>query len=102
MNYELAKALKEAGFPKSLCSAYSDKSPAPEDDGRMLQCSTLSEFIEACGEQFDRLIRLQNDPVPWAAYAFCPDSERDCCSVATTPEEAVARLWLALHKKGDK
>ena len=56
----------------------------------------LEELIEACGEQFDRLVAYHNKGA-WNAI-----SEKDSdgffkSASGKTPTEAVARLWLALH-----
>ena len=52
---------------------------------------TLSELIEACGENFGSLDK-QHDG--WLASA---NFDQSC--FAKTPAEAVARLWLALQKR---
>lgn len=102
MNYELAKKLKDAGFPqKSRIGSILTKNDAPpqtEDD--YAYPPTLSELIEACGDDFGF---LQAANVPnihkriiggWAAGAYGTDEP---ISVYETPEEAVANLWLALN-----
>ena len=81
MTYELAKQLKDAGFPQ-------DYNPQPagwggaDDDTHN---PTLEELILACADDFVILVRdrLGN----WYA-----ESE-----IGSTPTEAVAKLWLALH-----
>lgn len=86
MNYELAKQLKDAGFPLKWSlvpgEVYTREAHVP----------TLSELIEACGLGFYTLINNLNSK--WSAV-------RDDRShyVGTTPEEAVAKLWLALNNK---
>lgn len=101
INYELAKELKEAGFKMQKL-----------DDWNMVECPfrwghfmhsdgipyifpTLSELIEACG---DNLYALYNHVSSWQAYSNSDlwDTE---ISEGETPEEAVARLWLILNKK---
>jgi len=100
VKYELAKELKDAGFPQffsegmsyydkkgtfveSACSEYND------DQDWNIRVPTLSELIEACGDGFEKLhlaggkFHAVGDGVIWG--------------VEDTPEEAVARLWLALH-----
>jgi hypothetical protein len=94
MNYELAKQLKDAGFPFK----YVGISNVPKDNGVVFidrqeayEYPTLSELIEACGEDFRCLIKdgkdgwcVQGDNFQWKDK---------------TPEEAVAKLWLELNKK---
>lgn len=103
MNYELAKQLKDVGFPQ----------PHPLIgtleifNGEQIYIPTLSELIEVCGRDFSEL-RYSNkkhhglDEI-WRAYALIPGDinagrERPR-GTGSTPEEAVARLWLTLHNK---
>ena len=84
MDYELAKALKDAGFPQSGDSQlwFSD-----------VYIPTLSEIIEACGEDFGSLTKVVYDSVDkWE----CRDRTGYIEIVEHTPEEAVAKLWLEL------
>ncbi len=137
MNYELAKQLKEAGFPQIRPNSISKEvnpfsliypegqvwfegwpmRPAPDHspnaihiDDTELKClvgayaPTLSELIAACGPAFSELIKLTDtkEPQKWAAVVYpceeCVISEiHEACGA--TPEEAVARLYIALHGK---
>lgn len=89
MTYELAKELKDAGFPQNM----------PQMDGWPCK-PTLSELIEECGKAMYGMYRAD---VLWHATGgkdvdddrFMITFEED----GSTPEEAVARLWLALNKK---
>lgn len=92
MNYELAQKLNQAGFPQELGN---------DKVNRFMDCSgeyakggtrnpTLSELIEACGRDFESLDRGDNQ-LPWVS---CTKAQ---CYGGVTPEEAVARLWLALN-----
>lgn len=126
MNYELAKKLKDAGFMQPDLDYTGQKFLMRENaDGRegeydpvndrtmwigffspkyveenidlVVYVPTLSELIEACGEDFDRLM-LKNGA--WAAYATIekyrvPGFILHWCN---TPEEAVANLYLELNK----
>lgn len=71
------------------------KFPAPKN------ISTPSELIEACGEHFHSLKLLSNGN--WRCYGgIIPrvnDSDWGYARSGSTPEEAVANLWLALNKK---
>jgi hypothetical protein len=93
MNYELAKELEEAGFqqggegswtfpPEKLVSRQADRVYIP----------TLSELIEACGN-VDLEVRTGHS---CAGQLVKMDIVK---GQGSTPEEAVARLWLALNKK---
>jgi len=99
MNYELAKQLKDAGFPQRDADWYtSDGQWIPENEREYIP--TLSELIEACGEHFYGLLRGVGDG--WQAgeswnYDFF-DLNKTICD-GSTPEEAVAKLWLELNKK---
>lgn len=110
MTYELAQQLKDAGFKcehrfddktRSFCLKcpfYEDYQPyvGPEREGMAEMCyPTLSELIEACGENFYALWRSKNE---WRAshkIGVLGDQDHEAGS---TPEEAVAKLWLALNK----
>jgi hypothetical protein len=105
MNYELAKELKDAGFPIKghsedhdggfcyICYATSEQLQQP--------CvPTLSELIEECG--IFRVLELQSkENSAWYAGAgsWSDAFGYEFAGRGVTPEEAVARLWLALNKK---
>lgn len=88
MNYDLAKELKDAGFPQIESEA-----PTGIGDGKGNACRlpTLSELIEACGDSFHALGHIGKE---WQAVANNGLMRNE----AKTPEEAVARLWLVLNK----
>lgn len=102
MNYELAKQLKEAGFPQ----------PNPLEEGKHFAygptidggatglstsdmapfyCPTLEELIDACGE-FDLKIRKESTEARKLHTGLLKIK-------GAIPVEAVANLWLALNKK---
>jgi hypothetical protein len=93
MDYELARELKEAGYPLSL------------DDWGLegyYHPPNLSELIEACGGV---LLWGCKPHGYYASKQFCPVEHPNMESVieadaeGATPEEAVARLWVALNEK---
>lgn len=100
MNYELAKKLKDAGFPQVgkgkliwfETQDLLDKYP----DEEQFYIPTLSELIEACNNDASEFIlrRRVFDIEDWMA-----SKETGICVVAPSPEEAVANLWLELNKK---
>ncbi len=115
MNYELARELKDAGWPQWLresvrtCFYYNefgtlmfwpwgDQEP---DLSEYTRSPDLSELIEACGIRFQY---LSLHPAPdslsmvWEARANWNMQLKPLDSKGKTPEEAVARLWLALNK----
>ena len=69
---------------------------------------TLSELIEACGRDFDR-IELNKDYVhpeydKWTCDGLVrikPNHQTTLRFEGKTPEEAVAKLWLELNKKNE-
>ena len=89
--FELARKLKDAGFPQSKLAR------AQQQAGYdYVGMPTLAALIEACGEGFGALGRESDR---WVACEYV--SERGEWSNAhegETPEDAVARLWLSLHQ----
>ena len=102
MNYELAKELKDAGFPQkpdglgrwidNFGQTYSAFAQANIKDALI---PTLSELIEACGDGY---FKLEHTQCVWHATTGLVDGKP--YGQGSTPEEAVARLWLALIKTG--
>ena len=106
IDYQLAQALKEAGFPQSTTNVFypckhkvSDCDCKKFDWKDAVYIPTLEELIEACGDDFFVLAKCiytngnkykadgrSNIPYP-------PEG------LGKTAEEAVARLWLALNKE---
>lgn len=126
IDYNLARRLKDAGFPQKGFWFYSSdetNTPCltyqtnPYDTAGMVNIAVgdkdvvaprfqkivlcyapaLEELIEACGDRFASLLCNHNDTGwKWRAMAngrFGANVE------GTTPEEAVANLWLLLNKK---
>lgn len=106
MNYELCKALKHVGFPQTQGthkSWWDDRMAVkqqlfqlarylnPDQERGFIKDPTLSELIEACGEDFAGLYATDDG---YAAYTDAHELEQD----GKTPKEAVAHLWLALNK----
>lgn len=97
MTYELAKSLKDAGFPQKCDHDAMMETMAKIES--VVHYPTLEELIEACGDDFFDLQRLCD-----------PESKKTICWGALhhpsatgyegkTPREAVARLYLKIHKK---
>lgn len=128
ITYEQAKQLKEAGFPvkyknwecKECCKPYDDDEVGTQcvncgwngviKTDIVFRSPTLSELIEACpkvskknNEEYDGFFALQMSEKGWIAgytrfHAYEGDSiEQE--QKGSTPEEAVAKLWLELNKK---
>ena len=114
MTYELALKLKNAGFKSehqmdSYTSSFCELCPYVEEyqpsyggveanKGFIEMCyPTISELIEACGEEFCTLqTKITDNPnEKYRAGTF--DGVGVC--YGSTPEEAVAKLWLAINKK---
>jgi hypothetical protein len=106
MNYELCKQLKDAGFSTTgtvidffragatggattlMCKHYDSKCPNPAEC-ETVEVPTLSELIEACNTSFVSLRKMGGGL--WVA-----DGD-EISPYGSTPEEGVAKLWLALH-----
>lgn len=96
MTYELAKELQEAGFVQKeplMYPPYKSGDDTSQTPG--VYIPTLSELIEACGgyKGHFKLIHIDGG---WCAAKGRDDSEGYTINLPT-PEEAVARLWLALN-----
>jgi hypothetical protein len=102
MNYELAKKLKEAGFPQkskdswvfSRKGIHIIRTPTRKQKIQMdlvgvdvFSKPTLSELIMACGDKFDSLIKQHAKFQASDSVNFCDGS---------TPEEAVANLLITI------
>lgn len=124
MNYETAKNLKEAGFPQVIwrgqefydllgggyIAEYFMEGESVVDK---IKIPNLSELIEACGEKFDNLDKIptthHSSKAPILGIEGRQKGGFEASSIeenddytwtyGPTPEEAVARLWLALNKK---
>ena len=117
MNSELAKDLKIAGFPRKTYQlghrffpredaiGWSDAARTQgvtvtpyelethlEDIESGYYCPTLSDLIGACAGRFSRLFVMK-------AIWFAESDRPELVAMGETPEEAVARLWLALNKR---
>jgi hypothetical protein len=106
MNYTLCKELKRAGFPqkgdgKSFVVLGMTRDGFPTGKHYI---PTLSELISACGE-----VVLWKSPYGWhcapansnmLSTTYVDDTwYKDDIGNGSTPEIAVAQLWLALNKK---
>ncbi len=106
MDFVLAKKLKDAGYTFKLFP-YEIKNPGYHEwllfDGEKYEFPTLSELIEACGKAFYELRRLNPEyhsmPIDGMVWEASSPEVTPMLYVASTPEEAVANLWLALNEK---
>lgn len=113
MNYELAKQLKDAGFPQDgegeniFNETWDEPNTEKYHERPSAYLPSLSELIEVCGVSFESLTKT--------SFSACQDNslvlsveEPNVAYLATsiaeevkgwglTPEEAVAKLWLELH-----
>lgn len=109
LTYELAKELKDAGFPQNTEKSYCftregiklNRTPSKKQRAQMdlvgvdvFAAPTLSELIEECGDAFYSLSRYSNNH--WVAIA---NGSVWMDTTSENPEVAVARLWLVLQKK---
>lgn len=107
MDYELAKRLKDAGFPQKefdFHNPFSGKGwPGDVRPAEYPYNPTLEELIEACiALQPDAPFRLYIKNGKCRARMFTANTHQEApWFFGSTPIEAVARLWLALHANGD-
>lgn len=119
ITYKLAKKLKDAGFSQeNITTSREGDSISYVDSGKVTskdyisisafdyekkrdRCyiPTLPELIEACGDEFQI---LTNFGVWKAGYANMDGAlhESKPFGSGSTPEEAVANLYIALHSHG--
>lgn len=115
ITYELAKQLKEAGFPQKGENGFiSDKGfwygyfncgycpdafgqPTSKKDNAYIP--TLSELLEACGEPFWTLHKHVEGKYAGYWEACLNPTDRITSGKQKTPEEAVSHLWLIMNKK---
>lgn len=103
MDYELAKKLRDAGFTGHMCfeTEYGCIQSIEGPNYSHACLPTLSELIEACPREIEGnvfcLIAVKDR---WECYYdnYGP-SPGQVRTEGSTPEEAAARLWLALNKK---
>jgi hypothetical protein len=98
ISYELAKLLKEAGFPQRIHYDINDYLPEPLKDGTydkndFVAIPTLSELIEACGDESVIVLTIGK------ALTTALHGITGIVTNGSTPEEAVSRLYLELNKK---
>jgi len=106
MTYELAKQLKDAGFPQNpdnpqvhtaICGNFDNPDPECRSENRGV-APTLEELIEATDT--DYYFSLENMPGGWIAQLGRLEEAHEVSGgYHPSPTEAVARLWLALNKK---
>ena len=96
MDYELARQLKDGGFPSKYPIVL------PTKEYKTHSYPKLEELIDACGSHFSNLIYGYLSGT-FRAYGFSDLTEgRDdevCSDWCKTPTEAMAKLWLELNKK---
>lgn len=114
MNYELVRQLKDAGFPQNTSQwiLYTIDSPSAEANSKVyhalreedlglveineiLADPTLSELIEACGDQFLELSR--HNEKEWISTRLY--NKKVYFLKDSSAEGAVAKLWLVINKK---
>ena len=103
MKYSLAKQLKEAGFPQFYASFMLDygdrKGQRIFYDNEWVYTPTLSELIEACGEDFGELQREKDEAgeVIWYATHRVMNDMTGGYARGKAPSEAVAKLYIKIY-----
>lgn len=108
MDYELAKKLKEAGFPQAKWATPLNTAWRFDrgNEGEMVFLPSISELMEACGDKFLSIEYvvdggLDNKEKLWWAVSRRSVVPEEYQVAGETPEEAVANLWLLLNKKNE-
>lgn len=106
MDYNLAKQLKDAGFPQNKSEYIFNengqrvwKSTKRKYFFGCVDCPTLEELIEACGTKFAILSYSPGKETIWVAAARYLVIGEIINGNGSTPTIAVANLWLALNPK---
>jgi hypothetical protein len=94
MDYELAKQLKEAGFQQNIKASDAYFMEDGRNNGNKIKIPTLEELIEASVHPVELLRLTEISKGKWGASRTDEEYYH-----GATPEEAVARLYLALNKK---
>ncbi len=98
MTYERVLELKNAGFPlRKLPTGWEDEQHEVYDiEGFYYFVPNFSEFVEAFGENFFALYRMRDrdESQRWGALVVGTG-----WSYGPTPIEAIAQVWLELHKE---
>lgn len=99
MNYELAKKLKEAGFPQDI-DDYDGYFWSGKNKNDLIIIPSLSKLIKVCGDRFDSLFNASvRENIDWKASAWKDETSSSLEEEhGKTPAEAVANLWLKLNK----
>lgn len=115
ISYELARQLKNAGFPQTTEFFFIDTNKTEPErpltwetiehewghcrrfhEVLTFAAPTLSELISACGACGFALLQFYKGD--WCAYSGYADDDYTYRFFGDTPEEAVAQLWLRLHR----
>ncbi len=114
MDYELAKKLKDAGFPQKgdgmwFCEmdspaggSYYDLRSIPlpgfalNEDYDTTYQPTLVELLNECGDDFHELKRVTKYASIGSDWYAVSTTQGLHSKIWLSPEEAVANLWLAL------
>ena len=97
MNYKLAKKLEKAGYPQPAeGGGYLHNKKGWYAENNKPYPPSLSELIEACGDDFVGIYKDKGWIAAWRAEKDYNDYKK---AQGKTPEEAVAKLWLELNKK---
>jgi len=99
MNYELAKKLKDAGFPQPDVNIGRGQWMAGDIGQDGAYGPTLSELMKACGEEFDELEKRGDTYFAFGSSKNSANMKiKPFLGGGSTSEEAVAKLWLKLYK----
>lgn len=114
LSFELCQKLRDAGFPFIRIPSVAEGhrtlviegdvtyfGSVDLSDGCPYWIPTLSELIEACGDEFETLNQTPDQEGLYFWYAVAGDITvpSDDRLGFSTPEEAVAQLYLTLHSQ---
>lgn len=91
MTNELAKQLRNAGFPQQVRGGFMHGEHAD-----FVYFPTLEELIEACGDRFWMLETRDLAQGLWNAAGY--GKKEILTAYGKTAKEAVAKIWLLMNK----
>jgi len=105
LEYDICKKLKKAGFPQNKWAGITVFDGVGNTQEHGAYCPTLEQLIEACQTTIegkykrDFKLVLAGQTSYWSMVTTNENKNLIPVKTGSTPSEAVANLYLSLHKK---